>query len=88
MRHEHGRQQRQQPGRTDGAGWVYAGIDTHADTHHVAVIDTHGRPVDDLRVEATARGYREVVRFLAQWVGVALVGWSAPAATAPVSPEP
>jgi len=55
-------------------GLVYAGIDTHADTHHVAVIDAHGRAVDDLRVEATARGYRQVVRFLARWAGVVLVG--------------
>jgi len=28
-------------------GPVYAGIDTHADTHHVAVIDGHGRPLGD-----------------------------------------
>jgi transposase len=53
---------------------VYAGIDTHAEAHHVAVMDAHGRAVDDVRVEATARGYREVVTFLARWAGVVLVG--------------
>ncbi len=76
MRHEQGRgqQQRQRSGPTDRAEPVYAGIDTHADTHHVAVIDAHGRPVDDVRVEATARGYREVLTFLARWAGVVLVG--------------
>lgn len=71
------RQQQGQPrrtGRSRQVGVVYAGIDTHADTHHVALIDAHGRAVDDVRVEATARGYREVVTFLARWAGVVLVG--------------
>ncbi len=75
MRHEQGLQQRQRPGRSGRAGVVYAGIDTHADTHHVAVIDAHGRSVGDMRVDATAGGYRQVLRFLAGWPGgVALVG--------------
>ena len=26
---------------------VIAGIDTHADTHHVAVINEHGKPLAD-----------------------------------------
>jgi transposase len=40
----------------------------------VAVIDAHGRAVDDVRVEANARGYREVLAFLARWADVVLVG--------------
>jgi transposase len=74
MRHEQGLEHRQRAGRPGPAEPVYAGIDTHADTHHVAVIDAHGRAVDDVRVEATARGYRQVVRFLARWADVVPVG--------------
>ena len=74
MRHEHGPEPAQRPRRTGRTGVVYAGIDTHADTHHIAVIDAHGRAVDDVRVEATARGYREVLSFLARWAGVVRVG--------------
>lgn len=55
-------------------GPVYGGIDTHADTHHVAVIDVHGRPLGDVRVPATAAGYRQAVRFIGRWPVVAKVG--------------
>ncbi|MHA3947186.1 IS110 family RNA-guided transposase [Cellulomonas bogoriensis] len=53
---------------------VYGGIDTHADTHHVAVIDGHGRALGDVRVPATAAGYRQAVRFIGRWPQVAKVG--------------
>jgi transposase len=53
---------------------VYGGIDTHADTHHVAVIDVHGRPLGDVKVAATAAGYRQAVRFIGRWPQVAKVG--------------
>ncbi len=74
MRQQHGQQQRQPQGmgRASRAAVVYAGIDTHADTHHVAAIDAHGRAVDDVRVEATGSGYREVLTFLARWARVVL----------------
>ena len=55
-------------------GPVYGGIDTHADTHHVAVIDVHGRPLGDVRVPATAAGYRQAVRFIGRWPQVVKVG--------------
>jgi hypothetical protein len=55
-------------------GPVCGGIDTHADTHHVAVIDVHGRPLGDVRVPATAAGYRQAVRFIGRWPQVAKVG--------------
>ena len=57
-----------------GDGPVYAGIDAHADTHHVAVIDGHGRPLGDVRVPATAAGYRQAAGFIGRWAAVAKVG--------------
>ncbi|WP_206663664.1 IS110 family transposase [Prescottella subtropica] len=53
---------------------VYGGIDTHADTHHVAVVDAHGRPLGDVQIAATPSGYRAAVRFLQSWPGLAIVG--------------
>jgi len=53
---------------------VYAGVDTHADTHHVAVIGAHGRELGDTQVPATAAGYRQALAFLARWPGVVEVG--------------
>ena len=55
-------------------GPVYGGIDTHADTHHVAVIDKHGRSLADMQVPATGAGYRRAVAFLRRWPVVAAVG--------------
>ncbi|MFV9452456.1 IS110 family transposase [Rhodococcus sp. NM-2] len=43
---------------------VYGGIDTHKDTHHVAVIDEHGRPLGDREFGATGAGYRKVIDHL------------------------
>jgi len=53
---------------------VFAGIDTHADTHHLALVDAHGRPLGDLRVAATGADYQQVVAFLASWPRVVAVG--------------
>lgn len=53
---------------------VYAGIDTHADTHPLAVIDAHGRPLGDVQVAATAKGYRQAIAFLARWAHELAVG--------------
>lgn len=39
---------------TDQALAVYGGIDTHADTHHVAVLDRTGRRLGDTRAARTA----------------------------------
>ncbi|MCI2266961.1 IS110 family transposase [Sediminivirga luteola] len=33
---------------------VYAGIDTHADTHHIAVIDAAGRRLADVQCLTSA----------------------------------
>jgi transposase len=53
---------------------VYGGIDTHADTHHVAVIDTSGRRLADVQVPATAAGYQAALRFLGSWSALVSVG--------------
>lgn len=55
-------------------GLVVAGVDTHADTHHVAVIDEVGRRVTDRQFPATAAGYQQIVEFLNAQGGVAAVG--------------
>ncbi len=43
---------------------LYAGVDTHKDTHHVAVVDELGRAVADRQFLATGTGYRQTVEFL------------------------
>src|SRR5699024_5508980 len=53
---------------------VYDGIDTHADTHHVAVNDTAGRRLADVQVPTTAAGYRAALRLLGSWPGLTRVG--------------
>ncbi len=53
---------------------VYGGIDTHADTHHVAVIDTAGRRLADVQVPTTAAGYQAALRFLGSWPTLVGVG--------------
>ena len=53
---------------------VVAGIDTHADTHHVALIDELGRPVTDRQFAATAAGYRQIMAYLGGCGEVVAVG--------------
>ncbi|MCQ9387031.1 IS110 family transposase [Brevibacterium moorei] len=43
---------------------VYAGIDTHADTHHVAIIDELGRKLDDAEFPTTPAGYAAILAFI------------------------
>lgn len=43
---------------------IYAGIDTHAHTHHVALIDGTGRKLGDAQFPTTAAGYEAVVGFI------------------------
>lgn len=42
----------------------YAGVDTHKDTHHVAVVDELGRSVVDRQFLTTGAGCRQIVGFL------------------------
>lgn len=43
---------------------VVAGVDTHADTHHVAVIDTARRRLADAAFPATSAGYAALLAFV------------------------
>lgn len=43
---------------------VIAGIDTHTDTHHVAIISETGRHLADREFLAVGSGYRDIVRFI------------------------
>ncbi|UKA75066.1 IS110 family transposase [Arthrobacter sp. FW306-07-I] len=53
---------------------VIAGIDTHADTHHVAVINEHGKPLADREFLAVGSGYRKIVDFITNYGTVTAVG--------------
>lgn len=44
---------------------LFGGVDTHKDTHHVAIVDQVGRAVADREFLATTSGYRKIVDFLA-----------------------
>lgn len=43
---------------------VIAGIDTHADTHHAAVINLHGQKLGDAEFPTTPAGYAALTAFL------------------------
>lgn len=53
---------------------VVVGIDTHADTHHVAVINEHGKPIADREFLAVGSGYRKIVEFIISHGTVMAVG--------------
>jgi transposase len=55
-------------------GTVIGGIDTHADTIHVAVIDPWGRELGDRVFPTTPVGYRNALDFLAGHGEVAAIG--------------
>jgi transposase len=59
---------------TTPAREVVAGVDTHADTHHAAVIDTVGQRLGDAQFPATAAGYAALVTFLISFGIVVRVG--------------
>lgn len=53
---------------------VIGGVDTHAETLHVAVIDEVGRPIGDQEFATTPAGYRAALAFLVGHGRVAVVG--------------
>ena len=55
-------------------GTIFGGIDTHADTIHVGVIDIWGRELDDAEFPTTPAGYREALGFLTGLGDVACIG--------------
>ncbi|WP_244242217.1 IS110 family transposase [Nocardioides seonyuensis] len=55
-------------------GTIIGGIDTHADTIHVAAIDPWGRELGDKEFLTTPLGYRQALEFLASHGQVTVVG--------------
>lgn len=53
---------------------VFVGVDTHADTHHVAVVDQLGRHLGDRQVPADPAGYRCLLDWICTFGTVAGVG--------------
>jgi len=58
---------------------VIAGVDTHADSHHAAVIDIHGRHLADRAFPSTTAGYQDLLGWVAghgviDTIGVELTG--------------
>ena len=71
---------------TDEPFNVIAGIDTHADTHHVAIITEYGRPLVDKEFLAVGSGYRKIFDFITQFGPVIGVGVEGTGSTAPNCP--
>lgn len=53
---------------------VIAGVDTHADTHHVAIITENGKHVADKEFLAVGSGYRKIYKFITQYGPVLGIG--------------
>lgn len=53
---------------------VIAGIDTHADTHHFAIITETGRHLADREFPAAGSGYRGIIDFVNGFGPVLAVG--------------
>ena len=53
---------------------VVGGADTHADTVHVAAIDTVGRPLGDAEFPTTPAGYQAALAFMAAFGPVLVIG--------------
>lgn len=56
------------------AAEVVAGVDTHKDTHHVAVLGLNGARLGDQQVPATAAGYDELAQFVASFGKIRVIG--------------
>ncbi|WP_394253082.1 IS110 family RNA-guided transposase [Arthrobacter pityocampae] len=53
---------------------IVVGIDTHADTHHVAVVTEYGKPLGDQAFPTTTAGYQEALHFITGFGEVLQVG--------------
>ena len=53
---------------------VVAGVDTHTDTHHVAVVSTTGAPLADAQFPTTWSGHRDLLRFVTAQGRIQVVG--------------
>lgn len=59
---------------TTPLGEVIGGVDTHADTHHAAVIDTNGKHLGDAQFPTTPAGYAALTAFVVAFGAVVRVG--------------
>lgn len=55
-------------------GTIFGGIDTHADTIHVAAIDPWGRELSDKEFATTPAGYQQALAFLASHGSITAIG--------------
>lgn len=76
--------------RSGDEPWVVAGVDTHKDTHHVAVLNAAtGAGLGDMRVPATPAGYDQPRDFVRSHGRIRMIGiegtgsWGAGLARAP-----
>ncbi|WP_425280728.1 IS110 family transposase [Leucobacter coleopterorum] len=53
---------------------IYAGVDTHADTHHAAVIDQNGKHLADAQFPTTPAGYVALTAFILMYGILVRVG--------------
>lgn len=53
---------------------IYAGVDTHADTHHAAVIDANGKYLADAQFPTTPAGYVALTAFILMYGILVRVG--------------
>lgn len=53
---------------------TYAGVDTHADTHHAAVIDQNGKHLADAQFPTTPAGYAALTAFILMYGVLIRVG--------------
>lgn len=61
--------------RSDDEPWVVAGVDTHKDTHHVAVLNAAtGAGLGDMRVPATPAGYDQPRDFVRSHGRIRMIG--------------
>jgi transposase len=59
----------------DAPGVVVAGVDTHKDTHHVAVLHAGtGAKLGDLKVPATPDGYEQLASFAGSFGAIQMIG--------------
>ncbi len=59
---------------TDSCPGIVVGVDTHADVHHVAVVDPLGRALADRAFPASPRGYSALTDWCAELGAVTAVG--------------
>uniref|UniRef100_UPI0038D407B9 IS110 family transposase n=1 Tax=Streptomyces europaeiscabiei TaxID=146819 RepID=UPI0038D407B9 len=67
---------------------VFGGVDTHADTHHAAVVDPIGRHLGDAQFPTTSNSYRALLAWLRSFGTVLAVGVSGSAGRLGGSPAP